>query len=79
MNTMSPCPPDSELMKAWESYQATEAFKNSFTWVTVNQRNQRPNQVNPVTDETRDEWAMGSMWAAFMAGWATAGGPPPRT
>lgn len=80
MNAMTPCPPDSDLMKAWLAYNATEDFKNSFAWVTVNQRRQRPLHadvppgVNLVTDENRDQWAHGSMWAAFMAGFEAAGG-----
>jgi hypothetical protein len=77
MNAMTPCPPDSELMKAWNAYQETEDFKNSFAWVTVNQRQQQtrtPSGANPVTDEHRDRWAQGSMWAAFMAGFEAAGG-----
>jgi hypothetical protein len=78
MNAMTPCPPDSELMRAWEIYQATDDFKNSFAWVTVNQRHLRVGPPlpgsNPVTTQDRDRWAMGSMWAAFMAGFEAAGG-----
>lgn len=38
MTVMTPCDPNSPLMKAWDAYQKTDDFKNSFAWVTVNQR-----------------------------------------
>lgn len=75
---MSPCPPDSPLMKAWTAYQETEDFKTSFKWVTAEQRKElRPPAdptANGITDWNRDQWAQGSMWAAFMAGFEAAGG-----
>lgn len=75
---MSPCPPDSDLMKAWNAYQASDDFKNSLKWVTIEQRKElKPPDdptANAVTDENRDGWAQGSMWAAFLAGFAAAGG-----
>lgn len=75
---MAPCPPDSELMKAWNTYQASDDFKNSFKWVTAEQRKplvpQAGTDANVATDHNRDQWAQGSMWAAFMAGFAAAGG-----
>lgn len=27
-----PCPPDSELMKAWEKYKASDDYANSLHW-----------------------------------------------
>lgn len=75
---MTPCPADSDLMKAWKAYQATEDFQNSFKWVTTEQRKPLQPQPDPVanvtTDYNRDQWAQGSMWAAFMAGFGAAGG-----
>lgn len=74
---MAPCPPDSDLMKAWTAYQATDDFKNSFHWVTTRQRKPLVAPApgaNGVTDANRDQWAQGSMWAAFMAGFKAAGG-----
>ena len=32
MNTMSPVPKDSPLMKEWDSYKATKEFANTRKW-----------------------------------------------
>ena len=81
MNAMAPCPPDSAIMKAWRAYQETESFKNSFGFVTTEQRKELKPPPDPaanaVTDWHRDEWAKGSMWTAFMSGWLAAKGPTP--
>jgi putative SOS response-associated peptidase YedK len=65
-------------MKAWSAYQETDEFKNAFKWVTAEQRRALPKfydkEANAVTEEQRDQWAQGSMWAAFMAGFEAAGG-----
>jgi hypothetical protein len=78
---MAPCPPDSAIMKAWKAYQETESFKNSLRYVTVEQRKELlpPSDptANAVTDWHRDQWAEGSMWAAFMSGWLAARGADP--
>lgn len=78
MNAMAPCPQDSSLMKAWESYKKTEDFKTSLKWVTEEQRKPLMPPTDPtangVSDFHRDQWAQGSMWAAFMAGFKAAGG-----
>lgn len=81
---MAPCPPNSALMKAWTAYQETEDFKNSFKWVTTEQRKPLPKQAdapeaNIATDWHRNQWAQGSMWAAFVEGWNAAGGANPHT
>lgn len=82
MDAMSPCPPDSDLMKAWEAYQATDDFKNSLYWATTDNR-MRPERAeevgldplaNRITYEMRGERAKGSLWAAFMTGFGAAGG-----
>ena len=80
MNTldMAPCPPDSDLMKAWADYQTTDGFKNSFAWVTVHQRGDSEPGSNTDITEIRDGWALGSMWAAFMTGFIAAGGKDPN-
>lgn len=75
---MTPCPPDSAIMRAWKSYQETESFKNSFRYVTTEQRKEllRPADptANAATEWDRDQWAKGSMWASFMTGWLAARG-----
>lgn len=79
---MAPCPPDSDIMKAWKAYQETESFKNSFRYVTEEQRKElQPLSgptANATTDWHRDQWAQGSMWAAFMSGWLAARGENPN-
>jgi hypothetical protein len=68
-------------MKAWTAYQETENFKNSFKWVTAEQRKplvpQAGTDANTATDWNRDQWAQGSMWASFVEGWNAAGGAAP--
>ena len=82
MTAMAPCPPDSDLMKAWGAYQQTEDFTNSLYWATTDRRMRQERaeehgvdpMANQVTDEMRQERAKGSLWASFMAGFAAAGG-----
>lgn len=79
---MAPCPPDSDLMKAWTAYQQTSDFKNTLYWATTQtrMRQERAAEVgldptlNVVSDEMREERAKGSLWGAFMAGFGAAGG-----
>lgn len=82
MNPMSPCPPDSPLMKAWEAYQATDDFKNTLYWASAETR-MRPERAqelgldptaNVATPEMLAERRKGSLWGAFMAGFNAAGG-----
>ena len=79
---MAPCPPDSDLMKAWNAYQGTEDFKNTLYWATTENR-MRPERAeelgvdpsaNVASPDTRAERSKGSLWAAFTAGFAAAGG-----
>lgn len=79
---MTQCPPDSDLMKAWTGYQETDDFKNTLYWATtrLRMRQERAAEIgldpaaNVVTDEVRQHYAVGSLWASFMAGFAAAGG-----
>ena len=72
MNTQTPLPKDHPLMKAWEEYEKTEEFKNTLYWATKNivittkETEPEANRVNP--KEERERRALGSLWAAFMAG-----------
>lgn len=76
------CPPDSDLMKAWTKYEDTEDFKTSLYWATTEtvMRPERAEELkidptaNQATPEHRKNYAKGAMWAAFMAGFAAAGG-----
>lgn len=81
-SAMTPCPDDSDLMKAWKAYQATDDFKNSSFWANTSLKT-RPEraveigldpQANVATDEDRQRNVQGSLWAAFMAGFAASGG-----
>ena len=60
---MTQCPADSPLMKAWEHYKATDDYRNSLHWAT---------ELAAVG--TRERYASGSLWAAFVAGFGAAGG-----
>lgn len=69
-------PKDHPLMKAWTAYQETDDFKNSLYWATANtvmtkERAQElgvPPEQNQASDIQREQYAKGSLWAAFMAG-----------
>lgn len=78
----APCPPDSDLMKAWKAHQETEDFKNSFNWATRligydNDRSPNGDQLR-ATDRQRSQWVKGSLWACFVAGFVAAGGKTTR-
>ncbi len=81
-DAMAPCPPDSDLMKAWQAYKATEDYANTLYWTQADTR-MRPERAeelgvdplaNRATYEMRQQRAEGSLWAAFMAGFDAAGG-----
>lgn len=81
-SAMGPCPVDSDLMKAWKAYQATNDFQNTSFWATTSLKT-RPERAaeigldptaNVATDEDRNRNIQGSLWAAFMAGFGAAGG-----
>jgi hypothetical protein len=81
-NAMAPCPPDSPLMKAWESYQATDDFKNSYKWATAPIEymvlpEPADHTANRFTEENYRQAVQGSLWAAFAQGWKLAGGADP--
>lgn len=69
---MQKCPDDHPLMIAWNAYQQTDDFKNTKDWATrsiiiASQATAaEANRVDPW--EEREKRAMGSLWAAFMAG-----------
>lgn len=82
MPDMQRLPDDHPLMKAWETYQNTDGFKDSLYWATTPtvMRKERAqehgvepedNVANPIQ---REQYAKGSLWAAFMAGWQASGG-----
>lgn len=63
-------------MRAWKSYQETDDFKNSIKWATsailIAARESLPeaNRVDP--EYAREQRAMATLWAAFMAGFNAA-------
>lgn len=77
-----PCPPDSELMKAWTKYQATDDFSNTLYWAKAETRMREKRakelgvmpEANRESPEMREQRVIGSLWASFMAGFAAAGG-----
>lgn len=79
---MTPCPPDSDLMKAWTAYQATDEFKDTLYWTTTETKMRKeraqelnvPPEANVATSFDREQRAKGQLWAAFMAGFGAAGG-----
>ena len=78
-HALAPCPADSDLMKAWNAYKATEEYANSYKWATaavehiVLPEPTDPN-ANRFTEESYRRFADGAMWAAFTAGFAASGG-----
>lgn len=85
MNATAPCPPDSELMIAWEAYKATAEYANSYSWATRHIPEDDPEEIervrrdglNPWTHQMKLQAAEGSLWAMFSAGWTAAGGVDP--
>ena len=79
---MMQCPPDSDLMKAWTAYQEADGFKDSLYWATTEtvMRKERAQELNVPPENnvanatTREQYAKGALWAAFMAGFEAAGG-----
>jgi hypothetical protein len=76
MNAMAPCPPDSDLMKAWNAYQETEDFKNSKHWamviapfVQVGSEAEKTRMYEIMSLEQRERHVQGSLWACFVAGY----------
>lgn len=78
---MSPCPPDHPLMIAWKAYEQGEDYENSKRWaltiwpmLQVGDPEAERKRLSLAPIEQREQWVKGSMWAAFMAGFAAAGG-----
>lgn len=73
---MQKCPDDHPLMIAWNAYQKTDDFQNTFKWATsailISTQETAPeaNRVDPIEDRQRR--AMGTLWGAFMAGFNAA-------
>ena len=83
MSAQQPAPQNSELMKAWKEYQETEDFKNSLflattTTVVRQERVEELGLVDPEANQAdprqREQYAKGSLWAAFSKGFEAAGG-----
>jgi hypothetical protein len=81
MSAMTPCPADHPLMIAWKAYQETDEYKNSKHWALTiapmlqvgdPEADRKRYSLMPI--EQREQHVQGSMWAAFMAGFAAAGG-----
>lgn len=82
MSAMAACPPESDIMKAWELYQTTEDFANSYKWATAAIKYvvlPEPSDptANRFTEENYRQFVQGSLWAAFEKGWKAAGGTDP--
>lgn len=81
-DVMTPAPADSDLMKAWNAYQETDDFKDSLYWATTETKMRKeraqelnvPPEANIANTVDRERMAKGSMWAAFITGFAAAGG-----
>jgi hypothetical protein len=79
---MQQCPADSDLMKAWDAYQATEDYQNSYRWATAAiEYTVLPKPKDPArnayTQDSYRQFVHGSMWAAFVAGFFAGGGKVP--
>ena len=78
----APCPPDSDLMKAWTKYQETDAFKDNLYWATTEtvMRKERAQELgvdpaaNVATGIHKEQRAKGCLWGAFLSGFEAAGG-----
>lgn len=82
---MAPCPPDSDLMKAWKAYQETDGAKNSKHWALVivpmiqsGDPDAKRKSYGLMDIDRREQHVEGSLWAAFYAGWQAAGGKEPH-
>lgn len=72
---MAQVPADHPLMVAWKAYQETDDFKNSYRWATsaiehVVLPEPKDQMANRWTEEHYRQFVLGSMWAAFMAGYS---------
>jgi hypothetical protein len=86
MDAMQQCSPDSPLMKAWNAYQDSDAFKDNLYWATTStiMREERAQELgilpemNVATGIQREQRAKGCLWGAFMAGFNATHMPPSR-
>jgi hypothetical protein len=75
----SPVPADHPLMLAWNAYKETEEFKNSKKWaltiapmIQAGDPDAERKRFSLMPIEQRETHVDGSLWAAFMAGFAAA-------
>lgn len=79
MPAMRECPPDSELMKAWNAHKATDDYANSYKWATAAIEyavlpEPKDPTANRATPDHYRRYVEGSLWASFLAGFAASGG-----
>lgn len=64
-------------MIAWKVYQSGEDYQNSYRWATAGIEPPPITERNPTanypTADTYRQYVVGSLWAAFMAGFTAAG------
>jgi len=69
-------PKDHPLMQAWEKYKASEDFKNSLGWAMQiapmvqagDPDGEAKRRFELMPREQREQHVIGSLWAAFSAG-----------
>jgi len=62
--SMQALPSDHPLMVAWNSFCATDEFKNALRWAVET----KYDDGRPIDDFCREEHAKGAMWIAFTKG-----------
>jgi hypothetical protein len=70
MPDMTPLPDDHPLMVAWDAYRATPEASASQHWAATLDVS-KPMQGQIIVGHPH---LVGALWAAFMAGYAAAGG-----
>jgi hypothetical protein len=81
----APCPTDSALMQAWETYKRSDEYKDQHSWATryipdddpAELERIRSSGANPWTKEMKINAVEGWLWAAFMKGRMETGGTDP--
>ena len=77
-NVQEPIASDDPLKVAWDAYQQTEDFQNSKHWVMrvapmIQSGSDEQRQAEDLMPhDQRERHVMGSLWAAFMAGYCAA-------
>ena len=77
----TPCPDNHPLTVAFKKYEATDDFKNSKHWamtvapmIQAGDPDAERKRYSLMPVEQRERHILGSLWAAFSAGFAAAGG-----